>query len=359
MLGTARVTVGIVVFCAIALVGSIGEAGGGGAGKPGDLVIITNWGADSCSLVDASQGKELAKIDVGLKPYDIKVDPTGRYAYLTCSGANYLSIIDLQAMLELKDQRIRVGESPRDIAITRDGKRAVVANSGSDSISVVDLEKRETIYSFEVGSIPYGVALFNNGSSALVTNWGSNRAVLVHLGELSGKIVKSFEVGSLPYTVVVTDDSNYAMISCFGSHKIYVIDLKEGKSLAPIDVGRSPWGLALSRDGKSALVANFYSADASILRVSRRTTAKDNSSEVPIAEIARIPIRSSDPVGATATIPRRIKNVAFLGRPNIAVLSDLGRNEVLVLDITKKEVLRSIAVGKAPYGIAAVPRHDR
>jgi len=40
--------------------------------KPTSLAIITNWGGDSCSLVDIKGGKELAQIQVGLKPYDVK-----------------------------------------------------------------------------------------------------------------------------------------------------------------------------------------------------------------------------------------------------------------------------------------------
>jgi YVTN family beta-propeller protein len=52
----------------------------------------------------------------------------------------------------------------------------------------------------------------------------------------------------------------------------------------------------------------------------------------------------------------RPKNAAFTNDPNVAVLTDLGKNEVLVLDIAAKKILRRIAVGKAPYGVAFVPR---
>src|SRR3954454_12939517 len=115
--------------------------GPGGGKTESNLVITTNWGEDSCSLVDIKQGTELAKIKVGMKPYDVKVDSRGRFAFVTCSGEDFLSTIDLQAMLEMEDKRVVVGASPRDVAINTDNTRAVVACAGTDNIAVVDLIK--------------------------------------------------------------------------------------------------------------------------------------------------------------------------------------------------------------------------
>jgi Uncharacterized conserved protein len=345
--------------------------------KPTSLVIITNWGEDTCSLIDSEAGKELAKITVGLKPYDIKVDPKGRFAYVTCSGANYISVIDIQAMLERKDQRIKVGEGPRDIELSEDGKRAVVANSGDDSISVVDIAAKKELYRVPVGTIPYGVDLTKQDRWAVITLWGGNKVVLVELGATSGKVLKTFNVGSLPYTVVVPNDSDYAIVSCFGSHQLHVIDLRKLEALPPVEVGRSPWGLSASVDGKSVISANFYSGDVSILSVSAppqfdsvdtatqglhhhfvapqtRRPDGNGASPSPIIERARIPLPHADPGEETSNT--RPKNVAFTNDPNVAVLTDLGRNEVLVLDIAAKKILRRISVGRAPYGVAFVPR---
>lgn len=343
--------------------------------KPTSLVIITNWGEDTCSLIDIKAGKELAKISVGLKPYDVKVDPTGRFAYVTASGADYISVIDIQAMLERKDQRIKIGGGPRDLELTEDGKRAVVANSGDDSISVVDISTKRELYRVPVGSIPYGVALTNEDKLAVITLWGSNKAVLVELGKSSGKVLKTLDVGSLPYTVVVPKDSNHAIVSCFGSHQLSLIDLKKFEVMPPIQVGRSPWGIGASTDGRTIIVANFYSGDASIVAVnmpqaeavssvgyhpSRTSFAFRNqpvmyAAAAPLfVERVRIPLMRTDSIGELSAA--RPKNAAFTNDPNVAVLTDLGKNEILVLDIGAKKVTHRISVGKAPYGVAFVPR---
>lgn len=343
--------------------------------KPTSLVIITNWGEDTCSLIDIEAGKELAKISVGLKPYDVKVDPTGRFAYVTSSGADYISVIDIQAMLERKDERIKIGGGPRDLELTEDGRRAVVANSGDDSISVVDIAAKKELYRVTVGNIPYGVALTNQDKLAVITLWGSNKAVLVELGKNSGKVLKTLDVGSLPYTVVVPKDSDLAIVSCFGSHQLYVIDLTKSEIMPPIQVGRSPWGIGASVDGRTIVVANFYSGDASIVAVnvprsepvSQVVRAPGNSflasgsqpvhyaaSAPLVVERLRIPLARADSIGELSAA--RPKNAAFTNDPNVAVLTDLGKNEVLVLDIAAKKVSKRISVGKAPYGVAFVPR---
>lgn len=325
--------------------------------KQSSLVLITNWGSDSVSLIDIEGGKELAKIPVGIKPYDIKVEKTGRFAYASASGADYISVIDIQAMLENKTARIKVGESPRDIDLTLDNKRAVVANAGSNSISILDLVAKKELYKVPVCSIPYGVALTNNDRWAVITCWGSNKAAIVELNNNKGKLLKEFNVGSLPYTVVVPDGSNYALISCFGSNHVDIIDLKKLAVGRAIKVGSSPWGLSASSDGKKALVANFYSGDASVLTISKPLTDPLGATSPIIQETARIPLKLIDPLGASAETRARAKNAAFSADPNIAVMTNLGSNEVMVLNINKQQIVKTISVGQAPYGVAFIPRN--
>jgi YVTN family beta-propeller protein len=219
------------------------------------------------------------------------------------------------------------------------------------------------------------VALTNQDKLAVITLWGSNKAVLVELGKSSGKVLKTVDVGSLSYTVVVPKNSNHAIVSCFGSHQLSLIDLKKFEVMPPIQVGRSPWGIGASVDGRSIVVANFYSGDASIVTVNVPPTqavnvAKYQSSGTSFTsgnptmlyaattplfvERVRIPLMRTDSIGELSAA--RPKNAAFTNDPNVAVLTDLGKNEVLVLDIAAKKVSQRISVGKAPYGVAFVPR---
>jgi YVTN family beta-propeller protein len=320
---------------------------------PTPLALITNWGSDSVSLINIDQGKELAKIDVCLKPYDVQVEKTGRFGYVSCSGSDVIAVIDIQAMLERKDRRIKVGESPRDIDLTADGSRAVVANSGSNSISVVDLREGKEVYTVTVGTIPYGVALTTDDKLAVITCWGSNKVQLVELGVTSGKVVATFDVGSLPYTVIIPHNSDTALVTCFGSDAVYPIDLKARTAGPPIPVGRSPWGLSSSPDGTVAIVANYYSGDASILKVSAGKGGPIGAAAAPAVETGRISL--SNPIGGGLVLARA-KNAAFSADATKAIVTNLGNNEVMLVDLAGKRVVKTISVGQAPYGVAFVPR---
>jgi DNA-binding beta-propeller fold protein YncE len=326
-----------------------------------NFVFITNWGADSLSLVDLAAGKAFPEIQVGPKPYDIKSDPSGRFVYATLSGIDQISIVDIQANLE--SGRIKVGDSPRDIEITDDGKRAVVANSGGSTISVVDIPGKKQVYTLDLSSvgkkpIPYGVGLLDDGRRALITCWGNDKAVLVELGETEGKILKVFDVGRLPYTVATTPDNQFGLVTCFSSDQIVVIDVKRQETLPPVAVGLSPWGLAITPDGAGAVVANFQSRDISCLRINKVRSDDLGARAEMIKEVGRVAMR--DPLGATGPdiLAGRSKNVAISSDSRLAVVTDLANNQIVALDIGSRQILKSIKVGKAPYGVAFVPRGE-
>ena len=49
------------------------------------------------------------------------------------------------------------------------------------------------------------------------------------------------------------------------NHNVAVIDAQTHEVIATIPVGRRPWGIALTRDGKKAYVANGVSNDVSVI----------------------------------------------------------------------------------------------
>ncbi len=230
-----------------------------------------------------------------------------------------------------------VGQHPREIDVSTDGRRAVVANSGDDSISVVDLVERKELYQVKVGRIPYGVSLVKGESVALVTNWGENTVSVVDL-KRRAEGARRLKVGSLPYTLFVSGD--HAFVTNFGAHEVTPIDLKNYQVEAAVNVGRSPWGAGVSADGQTAVVANFYSGDLSFLRV------RDGKA----SETARLDLKSQEPKVES----RSPKNAAVTEDGKMAVVSDLANNELLLVDLNSKKLLRTIPVGKAPYGIAFV-----
>lgn len=337
--------------------------------KSSNFAIITNWGDDTCSLVSVEsvektrEAEQISVIKVGAKPYDVKVESGGRFAYVTCSGADFISVIDLQANLEDQKGRIRIGQGPRDLVLSPDEKRIVVANSGEDTISVVDRASGQQLYTVPVGNIPYGVGLARDGKLAVITLWGSNQVALVELGETAGRVLKHIPVGNLPYTVGIAASGDLALVTCFGSHRVDVIDLQSMSLLSPsVEVGKSPWGLAISDDGASALVANFYAGSASFLQIAPTEKNALSPHRSPVSEVARVDLaselkeQSSPAAGPVQAARHRAKNSSISSDGLVALMTDLSRNKVMVLDMKSRKLRGEISVGHAPYGIAFIPK---
>lgn len=326
----------------VLLLAQTGFAGGAAtSAEQSGIVMVTNWGEDTVGLVNVDSGQVLSTIQVGHKPYDIKVGPDGRFAYVTNSGGSEVSVIDIQANLE--SHRIRVGTSPRDISLSADGTRAVVANSGDDTISLVDLVNRRELYTVPVGGIPYGVAHLADGVTVLITNWGENSLSVVRLGEAGGEVIRTVSVPALPYTVVVPAIGDWAYMTNFGAGVVTPVHLVTFDLGAPIPVGKSPWGIGTSIEGDIAAIANFFENKVSILNTQSRSVVQN------------VTLGSRPPAGPEGTVTmRRAKNTAVSAR--LIVASDLAANEIIVIDRATHEILRTIPVGKAPYGLAFVAR---
>jgi YVTN family beta-propeller protein len=330
------------------LTGSDALQAGGAPSIGNRFVVVTYWGEDHVAMIDLDgvPGSETVfDIDVlktknCSKPYDVKINRTGTKAYVTCSGTDKIIIIDLIAQLPDPND-ITSGSGPRDIALSRDEKIAVVANSGEDTISVINIPERRVLYKVPVEQ-PYGVALNGDETLAAVTTWASGDLHLITLGQTSGTVQRKIAVGPLAYTVVIPPGEDIAYVTVNARHVVIAVDTKTGAILGPIAVGHNPWGAGPSTDGKVLLVANNRSADVTIL--------KNNSGKgtLMVAETTITTGAGGKGPGAVMSAP---KNVSVSANGQRGVVTDLANNEVMVLNLQNGTKIKTINVGKAPYGI--------
>ena len=330
------------------------QAGSGQAVLKNALVLITNWGDDTISVVDLDSGQQLSEIKVGAKPYDVKLDPQGRTAYVSNSAASDISVVDVQAMLE--SHRIKVGFSPRDMAISKDGKFLVVANSGDATLSMVDLKTSTESKTIKVGSIPYGTQLYGGDKKAVVTNWGENTGLV---RESRGRQGNRQDGGGHPAvhgcrrarTVVGLRDELRLRLGLpgrpddNGEHRI--ADGRQG-AMGPGNLERRqvPWRCQLQLHELSYIDATAFTESARHY-VGGRVNVAANDPNATKRNDAKAPARSSEPVQTA-----RSKNVAMSDDGKLIVWTDLANNTVNVTDSASGQTLRTIKVGKAPYGIA-------
>lgn len=123
-------------------------------------------------------------------PYDVVIHPNGKTAYVSHSGVDVVSVIDLDAIRDLLSNatddelkifanhlglssdyvigRIKTGSNPKGLTISPDGKFVYAVERMEDKVSVIDTEKLEVVKSLSLGGpgrVTYtrqGGKLFNN-----------------------------------------------------------------------------------------------------------------------------------------------------------------------------------------------------
>ncbi len=125
-------------------------------------------------------------------PYDIVVTPDGRKAFVSSSGVNVISVIDMESLRSLVknstqaelDQlandlgagrsfiisRIGTGAGPKGMVISPDGKNLYVAEQLEDRIAIIDVETLQNIGTMDLGG-PGKVSVLRQGRR-LFTNAG-------------------------------------------------------------------------------------------------------------------------------------------------------------------------------------------
>ncbi len=166
-------------------------------------VYVSNWGARSVSIVDATQGKKLRDLSVGVRPNDMALAPDGRL-FVACAGDNTVHVIQtrtLEKKGEDPDSSRRLwdgtreiistslypqspeGSTPDALAVSPDGKTLFVANADNNCVMVVNIgesasepgekyvEKISAVEGFiPVGWYPTSLAVSSDGGTLLVGN---------------------------------------------------------------------------------------------------------------------------------------------------------------------------------------------
>jgi len=106
-------------------------------------------------------------------PYDVVITPDGKRAFITNSGVNFITVVDIDSVRQLISEstpemlslwpdhlgissryivkRIPTGANPKGLCLSPDGKVLYVAEHLNDRISIISTETYETLSSIDLG----------------------------------------------------------------------------------------------------------------------------------------------------------------------------------------------------------------
>src|SRR6476469_6640072 len=247
---------------------------------PTSIVMIVNRDSNDLAFMDIKTKKMIANVFLGnnVNPHMVMMSPDGRYVVTGGTRANKAYIIDSRTLQLVKI--IPVDIAPEHLAFSPDSRWYYQGNPEGDSISVIDMVSLTKVKTIPGLVEPLNTVFLPDGSKAYVGNYGAHwvGVIDVRRHELSKKIMITEVPGiakldpakylgeikgiNIPQ---ITNDGRYLYAADTDLGVVGKIDPREDKVTKVIRVGKEPWRIYMSHDGKYAITPNNGDQTISII----------------------------------------------------------------------------------------------
>ena len=258
-----------------------------------------------------------------------------RQLLVACTDSNEADLIDPASGKSLR--HIPLGDSPEAFDLSPDGKTIYVSNEDAAEVSFIDMASGKTLRSVPVGPEPEGVKVSADGKTLFVT---SEIANLVHvIDTASGKVLKNISVGKRPRRIAITPDGKELWVTNELDSSVSIVSMQtlqviatltfEVKGVRAQDI--TPVGIVMAANGKQAFVGLGRANRVAFIDVPGRK------------------------VSALVLVGKRAWNVTLdQAQARLYVVNGLS-DDVTVVDVANAKAIKSVPVGRVPYGLAIVP----
>jgi YVTN family beta-propeller protein len=233
--------------------------------------------ADGIAIVDTALRKVVKVLEAGSDPEQFAMSADGKRLYVANEDIGMMSVVDVAAGKVIN--RVKVGLEPEGVALTPDGRWVLVTNESDNSVSVIDTRTLKVQSHVTVAKRPRDVAFTPDGGTAYVSGEldASLYRMTVPAGEPVQRVLQLGEAAK-PMAMVLDTPRNRLYLSTGRGGTVAVIDMKGApqtvKLIKEISVGKRPWGIALSPDGRLLYTANGPSNDVSVVDTTTLTETK-------------------------------------------------------------------------------------
>jgi YVTN family beta-propeller protein len=339
----------VIVLTALSLWLACKKTGESTSGMASERVYVSDENGGQVVVIDAASDVVVARIPVGKRPRGVRVSPDGASVLVALSGspksppgtspaslppvdraADGIGIIDVSTMK--LSRVIEAGQDPEIFDVTRDGKRLWASNEETAEASLIDVESGKVVRRTGVGDEPEGVGIHPDGKHVYVANERDDSISVFDVE--SGAGVAVVPVCGRPRSILFSPDGQRAFAACEESQSVAVIDARAQTAAGFIDLpgeGVRPMGLAISADGREVYVSG------------------GRGRTVHVIDLAVAPARVKRTI---ENVGERPWGIGIATRANKLYTANGGSGDVSVIDASTGAVLRRVAVGGSPWGIA-------
>src|SRR5262245_48172056 len=247
---------------------------------PTSVVMIVNRDSNDLGFMDIKTKKVIGRVFLGnnVNPHMVMMSPDGRYVVTGGTRANKAYIVDVRTLKLVKV--INVDIAPEHLSFSPDSRWYYQGNPDGDSISVIDMQSLTKIKTIPGFAEPLNVTFTADGSKAYVGNYGAHWVGVVDVRR--HELLKKIQIAEFPGVAKLDPDKYLSEvhginIAQFGPDGRYlyaadgdlgvvgIIDSREDKIVKTIRVGKDPWRIYMSHDGKYAITPNNGDETISII----------------------------------------------------------------------------------------------
>jgi DNA-binding beta-propeller fold protein YncE len=260
-------------------------AGGGWTSVPDDQLHVLDLTAKPPAVAQT--------LHVGRGPTGVAIDARGTLALVASRDARSIAVLSLRDRRATMIGTVDMHDAVSSVAFTPDGKRALATKPGANRVALLDVAGTTVSYAgldLEVGAVPINVAVTPDGRLALTADMGNgsgsdgkvDTVSVIDLTAAPPRVAAQLALGDAPEGLAISPDGRLAVVALLnGSNLAHssphyhahgrVAALRiDGTSVSPagdVDVGALPEGIAFSPDGSHVYVGNYLDGDVSVLRV--------------------------------------------------------------------------------------------
>jgi YVTN family beta-propeller protein len=303
--------------------------------QSGTLVVV-NKAASTASIIDVASGSTLAVLPTGRGPHEVAITQDGRTAVVTDygdrEGNNTLTVIDVPGLRVERTIDLGSYRRPHGITFLPGDSTVAVTSEAAQAVVLVRVSDGAI-----VGTIPTG-----QGGSHMLAVTGDGRSIFTgnirdgtvsQLDVTTGERTRLFQTPPQPEAITVTADGREVWVGSNSEGTVSIVDVATGRVDTPLDGFQWPYRILITPDGRHALIPDFRAHELRIVDRAARA----------VVDVVRFD--GAGPQGIT------------LSSDGATIYHAMSlEDRIAVIDLQSRSVLRSIATGRGPDGVAYTER---
>lgn len=300
-----------------------------------DEIWISNEKDDTISVIDIDTLEVTRTIETGERPRGIIFSHDYSVLYVCASDSDAVQVIDPETGEILHD--LPSGEDPEQFVLHPDNRHLYIANEDDAITTVVDTETRRNVAQINVGIEPEGMAVSPDGKIAITTSETTNMAHWIDTE--THELFANTLVDSRPRHAEFVKDGSELWVSSEigGTISIFDVETQAPKGKIEFEISN------IHPDRIQPVGFEFTNGDTHAF------VALGPSNHVAVVNAETYEVEDYLLVG------RRVWHMAFNADRSLLFTTNGVSGDVTVIDVAKRKPIKTIKVGRFPWGAAFRP----